>query len=313
MPRNPVAGIVSGAFGLAWAALGLVLGAWVAVTMLDAAQGLELGRRVLDESPFDLPWRAVDVASIAVEFIVFPALIAALALLLAWSNLRTARIAFRPRSESQDGKGQLQLAGRGEARVGKPVEGAILLRDAPAPGEEFDVVLAGGSAAAAYRAEQRVRARQGAHGVSLPFRFDVPATAAPSGIGSDWRLEFARAGKKAFPSWIELELQPGAPEQVAPVRAAAAESAPARGHAEHLASLAEAFGVKMSPAQRQRLHDKLSEPGAPANARQLEMFRQLTPQHVKYIKYGLIAFFVLFFLMPFVLSVITLVLGGIFA
>ena len=313
MPRNPIAGFVSGVFGLAWAALGLALGAWVATTMLDRAQGLELGRRVLEESPFALPWPAVDAASLAVEYIVFPALFAALALLLAWSNLRTARIAFRPRSESQDGKGQLQLAGRGEAQVGKPVEGAILLRDAPAPGDEFDVVLAGGSAGAAYRAQQRVRARQGAHGVSLPFRFDVPATAAPSGLGSDWRLEFARAGKKASHSWIELKLEPAAAGQVAPARAATPEHAPAQGHAEHLASLADAFGVKLSPAQRQRLHDKLSEPGAAANARQLEMFRQLTPQHVKYIKYALIAFFVLFFLMPFVLSVLTLVLGGIFA
>ena len=42
------------------------------------------------------------------------------------------------------------------------------------------------------------------------------------------------------------------------------------------------------------------------------MFRQITPQHAKYIKYAFIGFIVLFFVMPFVLTLLTLVLGAIF-
>lgn len=318
MPRNSIGGFIFGVFGLAWAAFGLVLAAWAATTALDTAKGFDLAAWAVGHSPFALPWQPVEAANRAINNLPAFAIAAGVALLLGWTNLRSARIAFRPWNHSQDGKGELQLSSRDDARVGRPLEGTILLHDPPAPGDEFDVVLSGGKPghASAYRMQQKVRARQGAHGVNLPFRFDVPATAAPSGPGSSWRLEFARAGKAAFGrSAFAVRLAPAPAHEVrgaAPLEAPPA-SARAQSHAEHVARLADAFGLKMSAAQRERLHEKLSGPGAAANAPRLEMLRQLTPQHVKYIKYALVAFFVLFFLMPFVLSVLTLVLGALFA
>ena len=321
MPRNPVAGIVSGAFGLAWAALGLVLAAWAATTALDLTKGFDLAVWGLGHSPFGLPWEPVEVAAWAVNNLLAIAIAAGVALVLGWTNLRSARIAFRPWNHSQDGKGELQLASREDARVGRPLEGSILLRDPPAPGDEFDVVLSGGKPGdvSAWRKEQKVRARQGAHGVNLPFRFDVPASAPPSGMGSRWRLEFARAGKPAFGrSAFDVQLAPAPAHEVrsaaAPVpetsNALAASPAPAKhGYAEQVERLLGAFGGKLSDAQREQLRTKLAAPEAAGMARQLEGLHKISPQHLKLLKYALIGLFVLFFALPLLLSVLGAILA----
>ena len=322
MPRNPVAGVVSGVFGLAWAALGLVLAAWAAATKLEVARGFDLALWALQRSPVDLPWDPVDAANYAINHVVPAVIVAAIALVLAWTNLRTARIALRAQNESHDGRGELQPMTQ-EPRVGRPFEGVIRLREAT-PGDEYDVSLVAASSGnkPAYRSEQKARARHGAQGVNLPFRFEVPATAPASGVATRWHLEFAPTGRRTFGrSRLDVKLAP-APEGEA--RAAAHGIAPAasmpgaaspqaQGYVEHIERLYGALGGKLSEQQRQHIRAKLSGPQAQTMQGQLEAFRKLTPQHVKLLKYAVVGFVLLFFVLPFVLSVLGMVLAAIFS
>jgi hypothetical protein len=335
VPRNPFGGGFSGVFGLLWGALGLVLAAWAMTTVLDTAKGFDLASWALANSPVDLPWDPVEGANFAINHVGAAVGIAVVALLLAWSNLRVARIAFRPATESHDGRGELQLAANAQPRVGKAFEGTIRLRDPPAPGEEFDVALVGGNAGAKplHRIEQRVRARQGAQGVHLPFRLEVPASARASGLGYPWRLEFARPGKRAFGrSRIEVKLGP-APEheargahavlgeEFAPAHDGATPAlepdapqaqALAQGYVARIERLYGALGGRLTAAQREQLRSKLSAPEAAAIKRQLDSVRQLSPQHLKVLKYVVIGLFVLFFVLPIVFSVLGVVLAALF-
>jgi hypothetical protein len=213
--------------------------------------------------------------------------------------------------------------------VGRPFDGTIALGDAHATGEEFDVTLTafarGG--ATAYRAEQKVRTRPGAQGVSLPFRFDVPASAPASGSGHRWRLEFAPAGRK-LPgrSAFDVSLGPQTEAEARMVRAsrpeghayvadsaAAPAAAPqAQGYADHIEKLYGALGGKLTDAQRAQLRAKLSGREAEALKHQLEGLRKLRPDHLKLIKYAAIGAFVFFFVLPFVFSILGMVLAAIF-
>jgi hypothetical protein len=112
VPRNPIAGVVSGIFGLAWAAIGLVLAAWATTTALDAGSGLELASRALQRSPLELPWRPDEIAAWAAGNLLPFAIAAVVALVIAGTNLRTARIAFRAWDESHDGRGRCAWPGR---------------------------------------------------------------------------------------------------------------------------------------------------------------------------------------------------------
>ena len=322
MPRNPIGGFVMGIIGLVATAMGLVLAAWVAATLLDAAKGVELAAWALARWPFYLPWPPAEVTAWALDNLILFAIAAGVALLIGGSNLRAARIAFRPASQSHDGRGQLQLPAAAEPRVGRPFEGSVLLADGAVAGEEYDVVLSGGDAGArpAHRMEQKVRARQGAHAVSLPFRFDVPANA-PGGFGSRWRLEFAPAGKRAFSrSWFPVKLADAPEDEVDAAHRPMMTDAPAltpataaqHGYVDHVEKLYGAMGGKLTEAQRNLLREKLSGPGGESMQRQLQAFRKLTPQHVRMIKYAFFGFIALFFVLPFVMSVLGLVLAAIF-
>jgi hypothetical protein len=127
------------------------------------------------------------------------------ALLNAVSLARRARLHFRPLSESDDGKGEIAFKGM-EQRAGRPLEGTIKLHEAPVPGEEYTLRLRAKKQTGGYgyEAEQTALARQGVHGMSLPFRFDIPATAPAS--GATWLLDFGPRGKKFFRSKFEVKL-----------------------------------------------------------------------------------------------------------
>ena len=319
MPRNPFGGFISGVFGLAWAAIGVALAAWAGTAALEPQRGVELAAWAMTQSPLALPWSPQEAALWAVDNVVPFAIAAAVALALAASNLRTARIALRPANQSADGKGEVQLSAREDPRVGKALEGAILLREPPTPGDEFDVVLTGHKPGMApYRIEQKVRARQGVHGVSLPFRFDVPATA-PAGFGSRWLLEFGRAGKRR--SAVDLKLGAAPEHEVRLASAATVAGSPAvatpatakaRGYADQVERLLGVFGGKLDDAQRQQLRAKLAAADGHAAARSLDGLRKLTPHHMKLVKYAVIGLIVVFFVMPFVFGVLGLVLAALF-
>lgn len=321
MPRQPVTGIVAGAVGLVSAAVGVALAAWAAMAATDRAQGYEWATWALEQPWVDIPWDAERIATYALEHVWIVAIAAAIALATAWARLRQARIAMRPASESQDGKGELKVAGMQEPRVGRPFEGSIVLREAPMPGEEFDVILTAWSGGrAVHRFEAKSRARPGAQGVTLPFRFDVPATAAASGIGTRWRLEFAPAGKRFGRSSFDVTLAPAseAARAVAASRPAAQphpgmlEDAPAappqaEGYLAHIEKLAGALGHKMTDAQRSRLREQLSSPQAQAMKPLLDWLLKVTPNRAKFFKYGVIGMVILYVVVPIVLSVV----GGI--
>lgn len=339
MARQPIAGAVAGIVGLVSAAVGVALAAWAAMAATDRAQGYEWATWALEQPWVDIPWDAERVATYALEHVWIVAIAAFIALATAWARLRQARIALRPASESQDGRGELKVAGMQEPRVGRPFEGSIVLREAPMPGEEFDVILTAWSGGrAAHRFESKSRARPGAHGVTLPFRFDVPATAPPSGVGTRWRLEFAPVGKRFGRSWCDVTLGPAsegaramvASRPVQTVREQPAPSPPAQprpamlqdtpdastpeqAYLEHIEKLAGAFGKKLTERQREmlrgKLREKLAGPQAAAIRPQLDAMLKLTPEYAKWIKYGLIGVIILYVVVPIVLSVV----GGIMA
>lgn len=329
MPRAPLDGVVAGLVGLLWAAAGLMVAAWALTAALDASKGFELAAWALGKSPLELPWPHPEITGTAMAHLPFVAIGAAVALLLAWSNLRKARIAFRPGNVSQDGKGELRVSAI-EPRVGRPFDGTIALREAPSPGEEFDVTLTalGPGGASAFRAEQKARARPGAHGVNLPFRFDVPASAPASGSGNHWRLEFAPAGRKRFGrSAFDVSLAPLSDAEARMASALHAEAAVppvdsgfpsaaapnAQGYADQIERIYGALGGKLTGSQRERIRTKLSGREAEILKQQLEGLRHLKPVHVKLFKYAAMGAFVVFFVLPFVFSVLGMVLAAIFA
>jgi hypothetical protein len=339
MPRAPISGAVSGVVGVLWAAAGLVLAAWAATAALDEAKGYELAMGSLGNAGVKLPWPHEHIVGIAMSHLPVVGVAAAVALLLAWSGLRRARLAFRPVDESQDGKGELRLATL-EPRVGRPFEGSIMLRDAPSPGEEFDVTLTAltSSGVTAWRGEQKARARPGAHGVNLPFRFDVPISATAGSGGHRWRLEFAPVGRKLFGrSAFDVSLGPPSEAQVRMASVAAAHApakaihaaepqahvqepqahaqepqAHAQGHVEHIEKLYGALGGKLTDRQREQIRAKLSGKEALALKEQLEGLRRIRPDHVKLFKYAAIGAVLFFFVLPFVFSVLGMIFAAIF-
>jgi hypothetical protein len=323
MPRAPISGAVSGVIGMLWAAAGLVLGAWAATAALDQSKGHELAMWALGSSSIALPWPHEEVVRIAMSHLPVVGVAAAVALLLAWSGLHRARVAFRPIDESQDGKGELRIATI-EPRIGRPLEGTIMLRSAPSPGEEFEVTLTALTPAGtvAWRGEQKARARPGAHGVNLPFRFDVPVSAVPGGVGHRWRLEFAPAGRKPLLGRSAFDVRLGAPSE-AEARMASAAHAPAQvmhaepqpltqGHVEHIEKLYGAFGGKLSERQREQIRERLSSKEAQDLDQFLARLRTFRPDHVKLIKYAAIGLFVFFFVLPFAFSVLGMIFAAIF-
>jgi hypothetical protein len=329
MPRAPLEGVVAGLAGLLWAAAGLAVAAWAVAASLDPVTGFALVTWALGVTGLDLQWSPEGISRFAMDKLPFIAIGAAVALLLAASNLRKARIAFRAGDVSQDGKGALRLAAI-EPRVGRPFDGTIALADAQASGEEYDVTLTarGRGGATAYRAEQKVRTRPGAQGVNLPFRFEVPASAPASGGDHRWRLEFAPAGRKLFGrSAFDVSLGPQSeaearmasasrPEAHAHVAdsASAAHATPqAQGHVDHIEKLYGALGGKLTEVQRARIRAKLSGREAEALKHQLEGLRKIKPEHLKLVKYAAIGAIVVFFVLPFVFSILGMVLAAIFS
>lgn len=344
MPRAPLEGVIAGVVGLLWAVAGLAVASWAVTTALDAARGFEVGTWALGRAGLELPWSHGEIVRFAAEQLPWVAIAAAVALLLAGSNLRKARVAFRPGNVSQDGKGELRMTAL-EPRVGRPFDGTIALREARAPGEEFDVTLTalGRNGAVAYRAEHKARTRPGAQGVSLPFRFDVPASAPASDGHHRWRLEFAPAGRRylgrsAFdvtlsaPSEAEARMarvshgesraalaHPAAPPHHPTASAQHPATPPqqpaapqAQGYVDHIEKLYGALGGKLTDAQREQMRARLAGPEAEAMKRQLEGLRRLKPEHVKLFKWVAIAAFIVFFALPFFFTILGMIVAAIF-
>jgi len=344
MPRRPVHGLLAITFCLLWGVLGLALAGWAVAQWTQPEQGYEAAMWLLQGSPWQLPWDHERVIAFLTEHTVAAAVVGIVALLNAVSLARRARLHFRPLSESDDGKGEIAFKGM-EQRAGRPLEGTIKLHDAPVPGEEYTLRLRAKKQAGGYgyEAEQTALARQGVHGMSLPFRFDIPATAPAS--GATWLLDFGPRGKKFFRSKFEVKLGE-APEseirrasahevqdQEEPVVQAAAPtwgtsssaSLPPEAAAqpavfetqrnrelfEHIEKLANAFGKKFTPQERERLMAQASSQQLAGMRDKLEAVKKFKPEHAKLIKYAVIGFLLLFFVLPWALSILGVILAAI--
>jgi hypothetical protein len=201
--------------GTVLGAVGLPLALWVALALY---QPEEASRWALWALEFLLPrGSATQLASdvvrrnglialgIAATVLCFMALAT---LLSAWKALRRANL-------SHDGQGQIELTTR-SLRVGRPVAGTIWLAGDIDAEEEIQVELSckrthgsgqNETVETAFWELLKVPAIESSAGYSVPFRFDVPPIAPPSGDGYQWRLAFSRSRfPYTFPSVFPLKL-----------------------------------------------------------------------------------------------------------
>jgi len=346
MPRRPVQGLLAIVFCFLWGVLGLALAGWAVAQWTQPEQGYEAAMWLLQGSPVKLPWDHERVIGFLTEHTVAAAIVGILALLNSVSLARRARLHFRPLTESNDGKGEIAFKGM-EQRVGRPLEGTIKLHDAPAPGQEYTLRLrakkhAGGTHG--YEAKQTALARQGVHGMSLPFRFEIPATAPAT--GATWLLDFGPRERKFFRSEFEVKLGEAPESEIRrasahegedheePVAQAAAPtwgtsssaSLPPEASAQptmfqtqrnrelfdHIEKLANAFGKKFTPQERERLMAQASSQQLAGMRDKLEAVKKIKPEHAKFIKYAVIGFVLLFFVLPWALSILGVILAAIF-
>jgi hypothetical protein len=94
--------------------------------------------------------------------------------------------------------------------------------------------------------------------------------------------------------------------------ASAAAPAQAQGYVDQIEKLYGAFGGKLTEAQRAQLHAKLAEPGAHGMKEPLEALRKVSPRHLKILKYAFIGAIVVFFVLPFALGILGMILGAVF-
>lgn len=231
-----VRAVVSAVFGVAFAALGIVLVSWVGLTVYRVELGVDWMMWVLGHSPIPLSDPPLELANAAVQDkkLIPWGILGAFLCLIGYRSLRSARDAIRPEGESSGGEAKLELK-TPEPRVGRPLEGSLRLLQDPQPGEVFRLELScsrsyrtGDSDSSKYKeetaffAQQDIAAAQSADGWRLPFRFDVPLTAPPSGATGhppgdpySWQLAFYRADAViAVGSTVLLRLGAAPPEEL---------------------------------------------------------------------------------------------------
>ena len=203
--------ITSAFFSLAFALLfgvpGLVLLGWTALAVYKVERAFEWALWAANHSPVPLTVPPMQLANDLIQdsSLVIAGVVGAILCFVARHNLRTVRQMLAPPGTSHDGKGRIVLK-TAQPRVGRPLEGSIHLAKDAKPGARFTVQLLCEKRTSredgkrddvdtAHSDEQEVSAVRGAHGWSVPFRFEVPATAPPSPTGLPqahgyrWRVE----------------------------------------------------------------------------------------------------------------------------
>jgi hypothetical protein len=256
--------------------------------------------------------------------LIFAGVLAAFLCIAALMNLR--HIVAPPRrrllDETHDGRARLELKSAA-LRVGCPVEGRLWLAREAQAGDVFNVSL---RCHRSYRSGDRRRTEEvyyqdkdakavhDARGWSVPFRFDVPASA-PSNtsvttpqplLGArrepyEWDLSIGPAGKMlARRSVIALYLGPASEEEV---RALAAQETPEQKEAlDAIGRILGPFEGALLPHQREQLKALSSE--------DLALARKASALTGKGILLVVVAFFAIFLVLPVVAVVLFVMLSG---
>ncbi|MEO5677935.1 MAG: hypothetical protein ABIQ84_10335 [Usitatibacter sp.] len=214
--------------GMAFLVVGGGLLAWVAVTELQVARGFDWAMwaaQHLGADPVSFGNRVINMTG----SIGFAGAIASLIGIV----LLNRALLRKSSGAGADGERSLELVGDYQ-RVGRPLEGTIVLGSKDAVGERYAVHLEcrhlgrdGRSVGTDYSDSAEVQAVGGAGRAWLPFRFEIPLTAPPSQPKRfslqdrrEWHISCARP--KAWFDWsiFDLQVEPGPEGEVTEALAA---------------------------------------------------------------------------------------------
>ena len=262
-------------FGILLGAMGIALAAWVVLAYYRVTEAFDWALWALERLPFSLNVPLVQLANEMTQLnsLIWVSMAAAFLCWIGISTLRGEREVEKREVEilvdeghSRSARVELRAA---HPRVGRPLEGALRLIDDSISGNRFRLVLscsrvhwqkdAGRRDTAftetAFVEKQEVRVMQGGPGTSIPFRFNVPATAPPSSntanpSGFQWHLAVNPLDTLLKLNCIfPLRLDPAPAEEL---RAIEARETPQQ--KEAIDGYARAAGVEsMLPHQRARL------------------------------------------------------------
>ena len=300
--RKLVIFIASLVFAILLGVPGVLLALQVGLVLYRLELAFDWALHVAEHWPLALTTPAVQLANHAIQRnLLIPAgMIAAIMCLLAFRALRNAQRLLRPSGESDDGKARIALKAD-HPRVGSLLEGSLQLTKDAKPGDIFRVELfcrrsltsvSEKRRQTVFSARQDVQAVQGAEGWSVPFQFDVPATAPPSmvrdplavegyGHGFDRQLAFYPANAWiAFPSEFSLQLA-AAPEE----ELHATEAGDTADRTEAIGAIGQGLGGGAAlPYGRAALRALPSD--------DLAMAKKISGMPARIMKWGIILFFV---------------------
>lgn len=209
---------------------------WLWTAFQEPWRAREWVIRAAERSPIPLTVTPEELSKDLVHpnALIVAGLVAAFFCLALLKVLLDTRRGRRASDETDDRKARLELASH-PARVGRPLEGILQLAKEARAGDRFTVRLwcerryrsAGKSATEVpFSEEMEVRVVPDARGWRVPFRFEVPAWAPPSGLLGpdghyDWWLSLAPAGKLlASRSVIMIGLGPAPKDELQALEAA---------------------------------------------------------------------------------------------
>lgn len=234
MKPRAIASLLSGA--LALGAPAALSSYWVWTAFQEPWRAREWVIWAAERSPIPLTVTPLELARDLVHpnGLIVAGLVAAFFCLALLKLLIDAPRGRRASDETDDRKARLELTSH-PARVGRPLEGILLLAREARAGDMFTVRLwcerryrSGGKNATEmpFSEEREVRVVPDARGWRVPFRFDVPAWAPPSGPSGSrgdfvWWLSLAPAGKLfATRSVIMVGLGPAPVDELRALEAA---------------------------------------------------------------------------------------------
>lgn len=282
--------------GIALAVPGVLLALWVVVALYKVEVGFDWALWALEHSPFELTGPSVELANEAIQrnSLISGGMLAAVLCSVGFSFLRGARRSLRPPDESHDGKARIVLKAA-HPRVGRPLEGSLRLTKDAEQGDVFQVELScsrylrsrdeKNPVETPFFARLETKAAQGSQGWSVPFRFEVPATAPPTMarglrglLAPDlfvWELTLRPLkGWIVSPSEFALELAAAPQEEL---RAIEATESPAQ---KEVIDAIERLKTPLLPYQRAMVQ-ALSPEGLAMARKASEMSRQFNSKSIR--------------------------------
>jgi len=265
--RNPLGSIVGLALGIVLFGGGAILAAWAIMGMYEPDTARRWAAVAAPYAPREIAEAFEHIVSSGLQLgIAAAAAAGGILMMMGHSALGAFRVALRPLDMSDDGKARIKLANP-PPRPGRPLEGSIVMNSEPSPDQVFKVHLrcarqaqSGGERELQCPFDKNLEAKPapGAHGVYIPFRFDIPASAPASGVGFfansgyRWRLDVTPVKRWfASTSTFDLQFEPAAnPESRA---FAAARPMDAESVIDGIDKLLAKRGRSLRPSDREQL------------------------------------------------------------